>query len=39
MAPVYRDPFEQLQQELERMLDTAFSSSWARSRSRVCTPR
>jgi HSP20 family protein len=26
MALVYRDPFEQLQQELERMLDTAFGS-------------
>ncbi len=25
MALVYRDPFEQLQHELERMLDTAFS--------------
>lgn len=26
MAVVYRDPFEQMQHELERMLDTAFSS-------------
>jgi HSP20 family protein len=26
MAALYRDPFEQLQQELERMLDTAFGS-------------
>jgi HSP20 family protein len=26
MALVYRDPFEQLQQELERMLDTALGS-------------
>jgi HSP20 family protein len=27
MALVYRDPFEQLQHELERMLDTAFSTA------------
>jgi HSP20 family protein len=26
MALVYRDPFEQLQHELERMLDTAFGA-------------
>src|SRR6476660_6480735 len=31
MALVYRDPFEQMQQELERMLETAFSGSVAQS--------
>jgi HSP20 family protein len=27
MAMVYRDPFEQLQQEVERMMDAAFGSA------------